>query len=196
MRWLQDWLFIRVTRWFIFKPKIAISVNFGDPYIGKCWYTLCKALWNILRTFEILNDHLVGTFCVHLVYFSGFLVSCTKKNLANLLHMSFSHCPPGGAVQWRDAFKEHTDSQLRKLPRFQGPYSETRGEFFKRIFAPTAKLATTEKFEPTEKSSCLQKKVHAYRKKFTPTEKVHAYRKKFTPTEKSSRLDFLKKTRL
>jgi hypothetical protein len=26
----------RVARWFIFKPKIPIWVNFGGPYIGKC----------------------------------------------------------------------------------------------------------------------------------------------------------------
>jgi hypothetical protein len=26
----------RVARWFIFKPKIAIWVNFGGPWNGKC----------------------------------------------------------------------------------------------------------------------------------------------------------------
>jgi hypothetical protein len=30
-------LFSRVARWFIFKPKIPIWVNFGIPYVvGKC----------------------------------------------------------------------------------------------------------------------------------------------------------------
>jgi hypothetical protein len=28
----------RVARWFVFKPKIPIWVNFGGPYIGKCLY--------------------------------------------------------------------------------------------------------------------------------------------------------------
>jgi hypothetical protein len=35
----------RGARWFIFKPKIPIWVNFGWPKIGKC----CYILW----TFEI-----------------------------------------------------------------------------------------------------------------------------------------------
>jgi hypothetical protein len=26
----------RVARWFLFKPKIPIWVNFGGPEIGKC----------------------------------------------------------------------------------------------------------------------------------------------------------------
>jgi hypothetical protein len=30
----------RVARWFVFKPKIAIWVNFGGPWNGKCWYLL------------------------------------------------------------------------------------------------------------------------------------------------------------
>jgi hypothetical protein len=30
----------RVARWFIFKPKIPIWINFGGPKIGKCWYIL------------------------------------------------------------------------------------------------------------------------------------------------------------
>jgi hypothetical protein len=31
---------IRVARWFVFKPKIPIRVNFGGPLNGKCWYIL------------------------------------------------------------------------------------------------------------------------------------------------------------
>jgi hypothetical protein len=31
---------IGVARWFLFKPKIQIWVNFGVPQIGKCWYIL------------------------------------------------------------------------------------------------------------------------------------------------------------
>jgi hypothetical protein len=30
----------RVARWFIFKPKIPIWVNFGGPWNGKGWYIL------------------------------------------------------------------------------------------------------------------------------------------------------------
>jgi hypothetical protein len=28
----------RVARWFVFKPKIPIWVNFEEPLNGKCWY--------------------------------------------------------------------------------------------------------------------------------------------------------------
>jgi hypothetical protein len=30
----------RVARWYIFKPKISIWVNFGGPLNGKVWYSL------------------------------------------------------------------------------------------------------------------------------------------------------------
>jgi hypothetical protein len=30
----------RVARWFVFKPKIQIWVNFGGSAIGRCWYIL------------------------------------------------------------------------------------------------------------------------------------------------------------
>jgi hypothetical protein len=30
----------RVARWFVFKPKIPIWVNFEGPLNGKCWYIL------------------------------------------------------------------------------------------------------------------------------------------------------------
>jgi hypothetical protein len=49
--------YIRVARWFTFKSKIPIWVNFGGPWIGKCWYIF--AVWNILRTFGIFYDRLV-----------------------------------------------------------------------------------------------------------------------------------------
>jgi hypothetical protein len=57
----------RGARWFLFKPKIPIWVNFGGPQIGKCYI-----LWPF------------GTYCVHLVHFSSFS-SCTDKNLATLV---------------------------------------------------------------------------------------------------------------
>jgi hypothetical protein len=31
----------RVARWFVFKPKIPIWVNFGGSCNGKSWYILC-----------------------------------------------------------------------------------------------------------------------------------------------------------
>jgi hypothetical protein len=30
------WVCVRVARWFVFKPKIPIWVNFGGPWRGKC----------------------------------------------------------------------------------------------------------------------------------------------------------------
>jgi hypothetical protein len=34
--WLMVFLSNRVARLFVFKPKIPLWVNFGEPYIGKC----------------------------------------------------------------------------------------------------------------------------------------------------------------
>jgi hypothetical protein len=28
------------ARWYVFKPKIQICVNFGGPCNGRCWYIL------------------------------------------------------------------------------------------------------------------------------------------------------------
>jgi hypothetical protein len=50
-----------VARWYIFKPKIPIWVNFGASCNGRCWYfygylVYFTAKWYILRpfgTFEI-----------------------------------------------------------------------------------------------------------------------------------------------
>jgi hypothetical protein len=33
-------LYLRVARWYIFKPKIPIWVNFGGPWNGKGWYII------------------------------------------------------------------------------------------------------------------------------------------------------------
>jgi hypothetical protein len=46
----------RVARWYIFRPKIAIWVNFGGSCNERCWY-----IWSILRPLD--------KFCGHLVYF-------------------------------------------------------------------------------------------------------------------------------
>jgi hypothetical protein len=63
----------RVARWFVFKPKIPIWVNFGGTWIGKCLYILWPlgisygdlgyfmTIWYILYSF--------GTFCIHWVHF-------------------------------------------------------------------------------------------------------------------------------
>jgi hypothetical protein len=39
-----------VARWFVFKPKIPIWVNYGGPYSGKCR--------SILWSFGIFYSHL------------------------------------------------------------------------------------------------------------------------------------------
>jgi hypothetical protein len=62
----------RVARWFIFKPKILIWVNFGGPLNGKCR--------NILRTFEIHILRPFGPFCAHLVHFSDFGIMYHEKS--------------------------------------------------------------------------------------------------------------------
>jgi hypothetical protein len=71
----------RVARWFVFKPKIPIWVNFGRSCYIKSWYIFwpfclfygrwkySMSIWCILWLFGI---------------FSPFLVFCTKKNLVTL----------------------------------------------------------------------------------------------------------------
>jgi hypothetical protein len=58
-----------------------------DPHLGKfCraldWKMLIyfMAIWNILPTFGIFYDHLVCTFCVHLVHFSRFGIKHQEKS--------------------------------------------------------------------------------------------------------------------
>jgi hypothetical protein len=46
---------VRVARWYIFKPKIPIWINFGGPFM---------AIWSILPP--------LGIVCGHLVYFGIF----------------------------------------------------------------------------------------------------------------------------
>jgi hypothetical protein len=84
----------RDARWFVFKPKIPIWVNFAGSCNSKCWYILCPfglflrghwkyfvVIWYILWSFGIFCGHLVyfvviwyilwsfGIFCGHLVHF-------------------------------------------------------------------------------------------------------------------------------
>jgi hypothetical protein len=71
----------RVARWFILKPKIPVKVSFGGLLIENV-----DIFFGHLEFFTNIRDILkpFGTFCVHLVHFVLFLVSCTKKKLATL----------------------------------------------------------------------------------------------------------------
>jgi hypothetical protein len=82
------------ARWFVFKPKIPIWVNFGGScnvsifYVRLVYFTaIGNTLWPL------------GKFCGHLVYS---LVCCTTKNLATLFDPVknrdfFQDLPRGGA---------------------------------------------------------------------------------------------------
>jgi hypothetical protein len=54
----------RVARWFIFKPKIPLWVNFGGSCNWRCWH--------ILWPFGLFYFHLVYSTYGHLVYFGIF----------------------------------------------------------------------------------------------------------------------------
>jgi hypothetical protein len=64
-----------VARWFVFKPKIPIWVNFGVCYDGKCWSILwpCGIFNGLLLHFKVIW------------YILPVLVSCSQKNLATLV---------------------------------------------------------------------------------------------------------------
>jgi hypothetical protein len=66
---------------FVFKPKIPVWVNFGEPFNGKCWVYFIT-IWNILRIFGKCYDHLIHF--VSIWYIFRVLVSRTNKNLATL----------------------------------------------------------------------------------------------------------------
>jgi hypothetical protein len=56
---------IRVARWYIFKPKISIWVNFWGPLNGKCWYTFgplgnLLVIWYIFLRFGKLYQEKSG----------------------------------------------------------------------------------------------------------------------------------------
>jgi hypothetical protein len=56
----KSWTFVdgcRVARWFVFKPKIQICVNFGGSCNGRCWYIL----WTVGPIYDlfIFYGHLV-----------------------------------------------------------------------------------------------------------------------------------------
>jgi thiol-disulfide isomerase/thioredoxin len=75
------WVAIRVARWFVFKPKIPIWVNFGGPWNGKCRYIL----WSFGIFYDQLVDYLaIWQCCGNLVYFPLFWYIVKRKNLATL----------------------------------------------------------------------------------------------------------------
>jgi hypothetical protein len=81
----------RVVRWFVFKPKIHIWVNFGGSCNGRCWYIL----W-IRGPFYVLCYIWCSSWT-----FGIFFPFCTKKNPATLFYnlkfdmMSFGNFPFG-----------------------------------------------------------------------------------------------------
>jgi hypothetical protein len=96
----------RVARWYFFKPKIPIWVNFGAFRNGRCWYILWPfglccghlvyfvVIWYILWPFGLFYGHLVyivlpfSIFCGHLpsisyghlLHFSPFGMLYQKKS--------------------------------------------------------------------------------------------------------------------
>jgi hypothetical protein len=70
----------RVARWYLFKQKIPICVNFGGPWNGKGWHILWPI--GILRQFCIFNGNRVTFLVVRYIF--SVLVHCVKKNLATL----------------------------------------------------------------------------------------------------------------
>jgi hypothetical protein len=72
----------RVAKWFLFKPKIPICVNFGGSSNGRCWCILCP--------FDQFSGHLayfmaIGYIVPSFGTFLHVLVCCIKKNLATLM---------------------------------------------------------------------------------------------------------------
>jgi hypothetical protein len=80
----------RVARWYIFKPKTPIWVNFRGTCNRRCWY-IFMAIWSILQPFDIFWGHLVyfmviwcilwsfGVFYGHLVCFFLFWYVVPRK---------------------------------------------------------------------------------------------------------------------
>jgi hypothetical protein len=66
----------RVARWYVFKPKIQIRVNFGGPCIRRCWYILgpLGPFYGLLVYFMDFW-YILWLFCI----FFPFLVFCAKK---------------------------------------------------------------------------------------------------------------------
>jgi hypothetical protein len=73
----------RLARWYRFKPKIQICVNFGGSCNGRCWYRYCISIWYILRPFGIFYGHLAYFWLFSIIF--PVLVCCSKNNLATLM---------------------------------------------------------------------------------------------------------------
>jgi hypothetical protein len=71
----------RVARWYIFKPKIHIWLNFGGSSNARCWYIL----WPLGLFYGPLV-YFVTIWYILLLFGTFFpvLVCCTNKNLATL----------------------------------------------------------------------------------------------------------------
>jgi hypothetical protein len=92
--------YIRVARWFVFKPKIQIWVNYGGPCKGSRLYFL----WPYCLFYgQMVYIHILrpfGTFCARLVYFSRFGMLCREKSGNPDLHRNKSIISGlGGGVQ-------------------------------------------------------------------------------------------------
>jgi hypothetical protein len=95
---------IRVARWFIFEPKIALWVNFGRLLNGKGFFLFTMAIWNIVRPFGIFYGHLAIKW--KFGAFSSVLVFCVKKNLATMLGIANSDSGDFGTTRRRNTFRQ------------------------------------------------------------------------------------------
>jgi hypothetical protein len=55
----SGWERIRVARWYVFRPKIPIWINFGGSCKGWCWYILWP-FWYIFPRFGMLRQGKFG----------------------------------------------------------------------------------------------------------------------------------------
>jgi hypothetical protein len=93
---LFNWLVSAwVARWFVFKPKIPIWVNFGGSCDGRFWYILwplglsnCHLVY-FIWSFKLPFGTLYLVFQIAIWYIFPVLVSFLKKNLATLVFACF-----------------------------------------------------------------------------------------------------------
>jgi hypothetical protein len=69
----------KVARWFVFKPKIPIWVNFGGAYVDWKMLIYFMTIWNILRVFGIIYSPLAW-FVVIWNIFSVFGIMYQEKS--------------------------------------------------------------------------------------------------------------------
>jgi hypothetical protein len=72
---VRTYIASRVARWYIFKPKIQIWVNFGMPLNGKCWY--------LLWPFGLFYGPYIGRYILwpygNFIYFSSLWYIVSRK---------------------------------------------------------------------------------------------------------------------